>query len=107
MELDNPLIERLDPLLRPTIAQNVADVEPPTYERAVDIIHELLCLKRAKQEIIPDILKANLDSGALYRWNQLLDGIKRRIVGFLVGRFLIDHAWNHQHSITPDCLSVL
>src|ERR1019366_9459087 len=106
MELLDAWPKDANPLLGPTVVENVADIEMPADGGALEFVHVTGGFERAEQEAIPHVLAGDLDAQLFRQGDGLADFRLGACVGGIVGDVLVDHGWHEQHGRSAITLGV-
>ena len=107
MDLDRPLAERPDPILRVAVQHDIPDVEPRLDPWALKFVDVLRHLERAEQELVPNLLDGNHHSQLLGQRQELANLRLRARPGVAIGGLWIHDGGNEQHRIGAPQLGVL
>src|ERR1017187_4431260 len=97
MELLDARPKNADPLLGPTVGDDVADIEVPAYGWALEFVHVTGGFERAEQEVVPDVLTGDLDAEFLGQGDGLADFRLGALIGIVISDVLGDHARHEQY----------
>ena len=86
-------------MLRPAVAQHVADVEVPADDGIADLVEEFHGLDGAEDEVVPDVLDGDLHAEFLGERHSLLELSDGAIPGLLVGHVIAHGAGNDEDGI--------
>ena len=98
--------EDADPLLRPAVGDDVADVEVPADPLAVELVGVAGGFERAEQEVVPDVLHEQADLQILGHGQNLSDLLLRAFVGGVIRDTRVDHGRDDEHGRAAQSLAV-
>ena len=97
MQFLDALAQNANPLFRPAVGDDVADVEMPADPRTVEFVHITRGLQRAEQKMVPDIFDGDLHAKFFGQRDGFADFLLRTLVGVGVGNLLVHHRRHKQN----------
>src|SRR5581483_7141669 len=103
---DDALAERANPLLREAVHHHVADIEVSPDPGTLEFIHISDELRRAEQELVPDLFDRDDDAELLRKRDEFANLLLRARPRLRVIRLGIDYRRDEQHRIRAPQLRV-
>src|SRR5690606_41291582 len=94
-------------MLRPSVTQDITDIEIPTDQGMIDLIEKCGRLYRTQNKIIPYVFQADFYAGFLDMRDYLSNRIQSVLISCLIGNLVVHHTRYHQYGISPQFFYLL
>ena len=99
MDTSDPVVQNVDPLLGPSVNQDIAAVEIKLHIRAFELIDVIARLDRTQQKIIPHVFDADFDPQLFGGRDQLFNTFGRTVPAIVIANLLVDDTRHQQHGV--------